>query len=149
MKNKTQILLLLFIISILVSSFIPGEISITTDEEIKKLSNDWMIAAKTRDGKTLNKLVAPEFKLSGTNKEMPTVARDIWMKNTMENLLIDSFSYSNMEVAIVDNVAIVQSNFYWSVSFKGLPARTDTAQLIDTWIKRKLGWQVVNRIVVD
>jgi hypothetical protein len=149
MKNKTQTFLLLSIIFIMVSSFIPGEVSTTTHEQIKKLSNDWMIAAKTRDEKTLNKLVAPEFKLSGTNKEMPTVARDTWMKNTMENLLIDSFSYSNMQVEMVDNVAIVQSNFYWSVSFKGLPARTDTAQLIDTWIKRKQGWQVVNRIVVD
>lgn len=121
----------------------------TTEQEIKKLSNDWMIAAMKRDQKILNKIVAPEFKLGGTDFENPTISRDIWMKNTMENLKIDSMNYIKMQVDVTENVAIVQSVFYWSVAFGEFPAKTDTVNLIDIWMKRKIGWQVVSRIVVD
>lgn len=122
-----------------------------TEKELKKLSNDWMIAAINKDEKTLNRLVAPEFKLSETSIDSSTspLNRDIWMKNTLENLKIDSFNYINMRVEVIDNIAIVQSTFYWSFSFRGQPAIKDNGQLIDTWMKRKDGWQVVRRIVVD
>ena len=120
-----------------------------TEQEIKKLSNDWMIAAMTRDEKTLNKIVAPEFKLGGTDLENPGLPRDIWMKNTMENLKIDSINYIKIRVEVIDNIAIVQSRFYWSVAFRDMPAKKDTVNLIDTWIKRGQSWQVVSRLVVD
>ena len=108
-----------------------------------------MIAAMNRDEKTLNKMVAPEFKLAGTNFENPVISREIWMKNTMENLKIDSINYIKMKVDVIDNVAIVLSTFYWSVSFRDMPAKKDTVNLVDTWIKRDQVWQVVSRLVVD
>jgi hypothetical protein len=107
-----------------------------------------MRAAMTRDEKTLNMIVAPEFKLGGTDLDKPGLPREIWMKNTMENLKIDSVDYIKMQVDIVDNVAIVCSRFYWSVSFRGSPAKEDTVNLVDTWIKRGDVWQVVSRLVV-
>ena len=103
----------------------------------------------TRDEKTLNKIVAPEFKLGGTNLDNPGILRDIWMKNTMENLKIDSIKYIQIKVDVIDVVAIVRSTFYWSVSFRDMPAKKDTVDLVDTWIKRVPGWQVVSRLVVD
>jgi hypothetical protein len=126
-----------------------NEKKLSTEQELKKLSNDWMIATMKRDEKTLNKIVAAEFKLGGTDLNNPPLPREIWMKNTMENLKIDSINYINMKVDIIENVAIVQSVFYWSVAFKGMPAKKDTVNLIDTWIKRDQGWQVVSRLVVD
>ena len=44
------------------------------EQEIKKLSNDWMIATMNRDEKTLNKIVAAEFKLGGTDLDKPDSA---------------------------------------------------------------------------
>lgn len=119
------------------------------EQEIIKLSNDWMIAAMVRDEKALNKIVATEFKLGGTDLENPALSREIWMKNTMENLKIDSINYIKMRVDVIGNVAIVQSTFYWSVSFRNMPAKKDTVNLVDTWIERGGAWQVVSRLVVD
>jgi hypothetical protein len=131
------------------STYAQNEKKESNEQEIKKLSNDWMIATMKRDEKTLNKIVAAEFKLGGTDLNNPALPREIWMKNTMENLKIDSINYINMKVDIIDNVAIVQSVFYWSVAFHDMPAKKDTVNLVDTWIKRDHGWQVVSRLVVD
>jgi len=121
----------------------------TPEQELTKLSKDWMIAAMNRDESTLNKIVAPEFKLGGTDFENPPLPREMWMKYTMESLTIDSVNYLKMKVDIIGDVAVVQSVFYWSVSFAGAPPKVDTVDLVDTWIKRKKGWQVVSRLVVD
>ena len=120
-----------------------------TEQEIKKLSADWMKAAMARDEKTLDKIVAPEFTLGGTDVNRPGISREIWMKNTMENIKIDSVNYIHMGIKVIDNVAVVQSRFYWSFSFQNMPAKTDTVNLVDTWIKRGQNWQVINRIVID
>ncbi len=134
---------------ILYAFYVHGQ---TTQQEnaeqvIRQLSNDWMMATKTRDEPTLYKIVAPEFTLSGNDLTEPPLSRNIWMKNTMENLKIDSISYINMHIQLIDQVAIVHSSLYWSVSFRDMPARKDTVTLVDTWLKRGQSWQVVSRIV--
>ncbi len=139
----------LFMILFISQGYSQAEKKTAVEQQIKKLSNDWMIAAKNRDEKTLQQIVAPEFKLAGTNLDQAAVPREVWMKNTMEHLKIDSINYTNMMVDVVDNVAIVQSKFYWTVTFRDMPKREDTAHLIDTWIKRESGWQVVSRLMVD
>jgi hypothetical protein len=145
MKNN----LLLF--SILFFFIASASAQSATDEEqaLTKLSNDWMKAAMNRDEAVLNKIVAPEFKLGGTDFDNPAIPREMWMKYTMESLTIDSVNYLKMKIDIIGDVAIVQSVFYWSVAFMDTPAKQDTVNLIDTWIKRKQGWQVVSRLVVD
>jgi len=146
MKN---IALTSFLLFLAVSAFAQNEKRIANEQEIKKLSTEWMKATMTRDEKTLNKIVAAEFKLGGTNPDNPVISREVWMKNTMENLKIDSTNYIKMQIDVIDNTAIVQSTFYWSVSFRDMPAKKDTVNLIDIWIKREQVWQVVSRIVVD
>ncbi len=131
------------------SAFAQDQKNAAIEQELKTLSKDWMIATKNRDAKTLNKIVAPEFTLGGNDYDKPTISREIWMKNTLENLKIDSVHYINMQVNVIDNVAIVHSTFYWSVAFGEMPARKDTVNLVDTWMKRGQGWQVVNRLIVE
>jgi hypothetical protein len=61
-----------------------------TEQEIRKLMQDWMIAMMKRDEKTLNEIVAPEFKLDGTYPfDKPPLSREVWMTNTMRNLKVD------------------------------------------------------------
>ena len=135
---------------LLISSAVAqNEKSLTIEQELKKLSNDWMTATMNRDEKTLNKIVATTFKLGGTDLDNPGISRDFWMKNTMENIAIDSIHYIRMKVDVIDNVAIVQSELYWSVAFLDMPAKKDTVNLVDTWIKKGKSWQVVSRLVVD
>lgn len=139
------------LISILLCCISSSSAQSAKDQEqvLTKLSQDWMTAAMNRDEATLNKIVAPEFKLGGTDFDNPSIPRDMWMKYTMESLTIDSVNYLKMKVDIIGDVAIVQSVFFWSVSFMGAPPKVDTVNLVDTWINRKKGWQVVSRLVVD
>lgn len=143
---KKKFIIAIFFLSS-VSVFAQNEA--TAEKELIKLSNEWMVAAMNRDEKTLNKIVASEFKLGGTNLDDPSLPREIWIKNTMENLKIDSINYNKIKVDIINDVAIVQSVFYWSVAYLNSPAQKSTVNLIDTWIRRKQGWQVVSRVVVD
>lgn len=121
------------------------------EQLIIKLMNDWMIAVMKRDANTLNKIVAPEFKLDAANKadfDRPVVTRETWMANG-QHLKVDSVHYYKMKVDVIDNVAVVKSTFYWSGSFRGKPFIDSTNVLVDTWLKRKAGWQVVSRLRVD
>ncbi len=145
MKNS---FLLISIVFIYISSA-SAQSAIDQEQLLTKLSNDWMTATMNRDENILNKIVAPEFTLGGTNLEIASLPRVLWMKNTMENLQIDSVKYIQMKVNVIDDVAIVQSVFYWSVAFKGGAVTENTVNLVDTWIKREQGWQVVSRLVVD
>jgi len=118
-----------------------------TEQEIKRLMKDWMIAVMKKDEKTLDKIVAPEFKLDDVYQGFPPVSRKTWMENTMRHLKVDSVHYYYMKVDIVDNVAIVGSRFYCPGKFGDRPPFVDsTGILVDTWMKRKQGWQVVSRL---
>lgn len=120
------------------------------EKQIKKLMNDWMIALVKRDKNTLNKIMAPEFKLDGIYPfNNPPVKRAMWLKNAMNSLKVDSVHYADMKVDVIDNIAIVQSKFYWAGSFFDKPFVDSSSILIDTWMKRKRGWQVVSRLRVD
>jgi hypothetical protein len=121
-----------------------------TEQEIRKLMQDWMIAMMKRDEKTLNEIVAPEFKLDGTYPfDKPPLSREVWMTNTIRNLKVDSIHYYDMKVDVVENTAIVQSKFYWSGAFGDRKFTDSSSILIDTWIKRGQRWQVVSRLRVD
>ena len=145
MKNN---LLLISILCICISSA-SAQSAIDEEQVLTKLSNDWMTATMNRDENTLNKIMAPEFTLGGCYLEESPLPRSVWMKNTMENLQIDSVNYIQMRMNVIDNVAIVQSYFYWSVTFKDGPVMEDTVSLIDTWMKREQGWQVVSWLGCD
>jgi hypothetical protein len=149
---KTIVFLCMGLFSLLLGHAQTPNNPIKPEQEITKLMNDWMIAVLKRDFNTLNKLVAPEFKLHGASKadfDRPVVTRETWMMNGRQKLKVDSVHYYKMNVDIIDNVAVVKSTFYWSGSFQGKAFIDSTNILIDTWLKRKEGWQVVSRIRVD
>ncbi len=149
---KTIIFISMGLFYVLPSYCQTPSISGKPEQEIIKLMNDWMIAVMKRDANTLNKIVAPEFKLAEANKaafDKPVVTRETWMMNGIQHLKVDSVHYYKMHVDIIDNVAVVKSTFYWSGSFRGKPFIDSTSVLVDTWLKRKAGWQVVSRLRVD
>ncbi|ANE52765.1 nuclear transport factor 2 family protein [Flavisolibacter tropicus] len=121
-----------------------------TKPEIRMLMNDWMVATMKKDVTTLNKIMAPEYKLYDIYPfDKAPATRETWMTNAIQHLKIDSVHYYTMKVDVIDNTAIVQSKFYWAGSFYGQPFADSASILVDTWMKRKQGWQVVNRLRVD
>ena len=160
--------ILIPVIGLLIFLFSYAQTEITkvsTEQEITKLMNDWMRALMKKDTKTLDKLMAPEFTISNVSKryfDKPETTKEDWMYNT-DNLKVDSIHYIKMKVYVADNVAVVKSTFYFAGSRrygvaspepgKNSPEFTpfidSTTILVDTWIKRKQGWQVFNRLRVD
>lgn len=143
---------------LLITAFLPSLFSFSqtsnqknnTEKQIKMLMNDWMIALVKRDEKTLEKIMAPEFKLDGIYPfNNPPVKRAMWLKNAMTNLKVDSVHYSDMKVDVIDNIAVVKYKLYWAGSFFDKPFVDSTTIGVDTWMKRKQGWQVVSRLRVD
>ena len=138
---------------------------VSSEQEIMKLMNDWMRALMKKDARTLDKLMAPEFTISNVSKayfDKPETTKESWLSNS-DNLKVDSIHYYKMKVYIADNVAVVKSTFYFAGSRRYGVASPDpgknsseftpfidsTTILVDTWIRRKQGWQVFNRLRVD
>lgn len=120
------------------------------EKKIEKLMNDWMIALAKRDEKKLNLIMAPEFKLDGIYPfNNPPVNRATWLKNAMTNLKVDSVHYYDMKVDVINNIAVVKYKLYWAGSFFNKPFVDSATIGVDTWMKRKQGWQVVSRLRVD
>lgn len=143
----------LLVIAVITSLYGSAQQTITknnAEHEIRTLMNNWMVAVKNRDEKTLNRIMAPEYVLDDPySYDRPALGRDIWLTNAMKNLVVDSVHYYNMKVNVIDNVAVVQSKFYWSGTMFGKPFIDSNSVLVDTWIKRKEGWQVISRLRVD
>jgi hypothetical protein len=71
------------------------------------------------------------------------------MTNTLQHIRIDSVRYYDMKVDVINNVAVVRSKLYWAGSFRDRAFAGSSAILVDTWMKRPQGWQVVSRLRLD
>lgn len=117
--------------------------------DLVQLENDWMQAMMKRDQAQLDQLVAPEFTLSGTKYiDTPAVTRNMWIYNTMNDLNIDSVHFIKIKETRIKDVGIVKAHFYWSGTYDDDPF-ADSTYLVDTWVKKERGWQVVSRILLD
>lgn len=142
----------LFIISFLVFLIAACNQNITqqpVNNDLTQLENDWMHAMMKKDQSTLNQLMATEFTMSGMKYiDSPVVSRNMWMRNTMNDLKIDSVHFVNIKVKTLNDVGIVRSYLFWSGSYDE-DHFSDTSLYIDTWVKKENGWQVVSRITTE
>ena len=113
------------------------------------LEQSWMEAMQKRDAATLDRVLGPEFQLAGAGLfEQPPVPRAVWIDNALHRLTVRSVHFDKTRVRVFGDAATVESVFSWSGDFGG-EAFTDTTVLVDTWIRRPGGWQVVYRLVQD
>jgi len=119
------------------------------ENDLTKLENDWMHAMMQRDQAKLDQLVAPQFTLSGMKYiDSASVSRGMWMKNSMQDLKVDSVHFLKIKATTINDVGIVRARFYWSGTYDD-DNFDDSTSLVDTWIKTGNGWQVVSRIMMD
>ena len=120
-----------------------------SSDDLVQLENDWMHAAMHRDRTTLDRLVAPEFAVTGIKYlDSAAVTRSVWMTNMMQDMKIDSVHFLKIKASKVDNLGIVTAEFYWSGNYGG-KSFSDSTSFVDTWIKRAGDWRVVSRVMTE
>jgi ketosteroid isomerase-like protein len=111
------------------------------NEIILRLANEWMRAGQARDWALLERLVAPEFTMTGA---AGVVDRAAWMRNAAERMTLESFDYTEPVITVYGDVVLMRSNWTQKATLDGKPWNGEFL-LTDVWVRREDGWQVVAR----
>lgn len=113
-------------------------------EELLQLSHAWMSAVQERDGETLERLVAPDFRFTATHLSPDPMTREQWMQAARSGYEITSFSFLEAEVVVHGDTAIVHSR-YSQIASLDMTDLSNVFRLTDVWARRGGGWQVLAR----
>ena len=118
--------------------------ALTTD--ITAAENAWRIAVTGGDTVELGRITAPGFTMVGSTGPASTVTRASLMKQVSQGMLqADSSSVSNLTVSGSGDAATADLTFFWHVSRNGKPAKAETMQVTDSWVKKDGRWQLASR----
>jgi len=135
--------LLLLLITINFSSkaqFSPGAID-SAKTEIQQLTTEWNKAIITRDSVALDKILAADYSLNGS------VARNVWMNNTLHHLATDTLLVlGQLNITFYGQAAKSEGSFFWKASFDGKLRINGEYAVTDIWIRRNGHWQILLRM---
>jgi hypothetical protein len=121
-----------------------GGSALTSD--ITAAENSWRIAVTGGDTVELGRITAPGFTMVGSTGPASTVTRANLMKQVNQGMLqADSSSISNLTVNGSGDSATAELTFFWHVSRNGKPAKAETMQVTDSWVKKDGRWQLASR----
>jgi hypothetical protein len=121
-----------------------GAGALTSD--ITAAENSWRIAVTGGDTVELGRITAPGFTMVGSTGPASTVTRATLMKQVAGGMLqADSSSVSNLTVNGSGDSATADLTFFWHVSRGGKPAKAETIQVTDSWVKKDGRWQLASR----
>ncbi|MFL5619390.1 MAG: nuclear transport factor 2 family protein, partial [Gemmatimonadaceae bacterium] len=121
-----------------------GAGALTSD--ITAAENSWRIAVTGGDTVELGRITAPGFTMVGSTGPASTVTRATLMKQVSQGMLqADSSSVSNLTVNGSGDSATADLTFFWHVSRNGKPAKAETMQVTDSWVKKDGRWQLASR----
>jgi hypothetical protein len=118
-----------------------NEQAIPLNEIILRLANDWMRACQASDWTLLERIVAPEFTMTGA---VGVVDRSAWLRNAAERMTLEPFAYTEPVMSISRDVALMRSRWIQAATLDGRPWNGEFL-LTDVWVCREDGWQVVAR----
>jgi ketosteroid isomerase-like protein len=121
----------------------------STEDSVRVLEQMWADAVRSRDSTALERLVAPDFTVSGADAKRPPVPRATWMTNTMQKLRVDSIRLGEVQVATRGDTAVATLNYVWAGQFMKMPKFRDSTIVTDTWIRRADGWSVQRRVLAE
>ena len=114
--------------------------------DITAAENSWRIAVTGGDTVELGRITAPGFTMVGSTGAASTVTRANLMKQVSQGMLqADSSSVSNLTVSGSGDSATADLTFFWHVSRNGKPAKAETMQVTDSWVKKDGRWQLASR----
>src|SRR5437763_513767 len=113
------------------------------NDQLARLSNVWMQAAKDHDTKILESLMAKNFTLVHTSLDS-VIPRADWLQH-LANTQTKRFDYRHLKVHYHGkSLAVVNAAFLVGAEMNGQPFATVTS-VTDVWEKRHGKWQVVTR----
>jgi hypothetical protein len=114
--------------------------------DITAAENSWRIAVSGGDTVELGRITAPGFTMVGSTGPASTVTRANLMKQVAQGMRqADSSSVSNLTVSGSGDSATADLTFFWHVSRGGKPAKNETMQVTDSWVKQDGRWQLASR----
>lgn len=116
--------------------------SASVRSQIEAVEAQWAEALLAKDQTTLDRLVAPEFRLEGSGFEAPT-PRAEWMAN-LARMDIRAYDARVTHVRAEGDRAVATVIGDWSVT-RGGQVLSDHFELLDTWERRDGAWQVTKR----
>ncbi|HEX8570215.1 MAG TPA: nuclear transport factor 2 family protein [Caulobacteraceae bacterium] len=119
----------------------------TVATQIEAVEKAWGDAILRKDQAELERLLAPEFVLAGSQGR-PDVARDTWLTN-LALMEVTSYAVRVTGVRMVGNTAVATVEGAWTVAAFGQAARLDRFKVEDTWVRRGGRWQAIRRTRVD
>ena len=120
--------------------------SADTASEIAAIEQAWGEAFMKKDRAFIEKLVAPEFKLMGSEGgEVEFTPRERWLAN-YERFVFHEFEVRTIDVVDSGDTAVATVTGRWKVGRVGLPGTRETGFILsDTFVRRGGAWQVVYR----
>jgi hypothetical protein len=115
------------------------------EQELTRLSDDWMRAVWDKNDAALNRLVADDFVLLSQGGSSKVLRRPDWLRDVR---LAGSgeCSYSNVRVqSIGSDTAVVAAELACKGDFHGIGLEAKSL-ISDVWVKRDGAWKVVARI---
>jgi len=144
MRLSATVALLLFLTGAFASrAQVPIGSESTKTDEIETLSQSWMTAAKDRDLKTLENLMAEDFRLVHPSQDKVTT-RAQWL-SSLSTLETRSFRYEHLKVDHYGKSLAVASAVFIVDAVMNGRAFTPVTSVIDVWEKRHGKWQIVTR----
>ena len=119
------------------------------EDSVRALEQAWADAVRTRDSSALERLMSPDFTLSSASDSGPPLPRDVWMRNTLQHLRVDSIRLSPARVVARGDTALATLTFVWAGRFMQTPPFRDSTELTDTWVRGAGGWRVHRRVTLD
>jgi ketosteroid isomerase-like protein len=112
--------------------------------ELARLQEAWMQAVEDRDMKTLERIVAPEFRLMAVHVYPEPMTRGQWMEAAREGYTIVSFAFESMDIDVAGDTAVVHSRYSQVASYQHI-SLSNAFRLTDVWTRADGTWRVMAR----
>ncbi|CAN5432917.1 hypothetical protein BH10ACI1_BH10ACI1_20130 [soil metagenome] len=114
------------------------------ENELVKLSNDWMRAWQEDNRIILEEILADDFTLTSALSTGELVSRQMWLDLAGTQIKGKYFNFDEIKVRVYGNAAVVNSIFIQEATAFGKDW-SGKFLLTDVWIKKNDRWQVVAR----
>lgn len=135
-------------VTLLAAALMAAPAAASPSSEITAANAKWTAAVAKKDMATVEAIVAPEFRLtSGAATSKESVERAVWLAN-LGKMQIADYRTEITDLEIHGDTAISTVTGSWEVTL-GKDKRNNEFKLIDVWVHRPSGWQVVRRHMVE
>jgi uncharacterized protein DUF4440 len=116
------------------------------EERLMDLERQVQRAIRSHDRESLESFLAEEFRTTGSSR-LGTVDRDQWLELATEGIEWNSFETRSAKCVVIGDLGVVASIVNREGTVGGEHTSGEFAS-VDTWLRRKDRWLIVNRVVL-